>query len=77
MKMDLDRRSFLLGSTSALSLSVLPLKLLATASASKAVPPAPVARVTAPATCAGGTILSSRPRDFAPAVQLARAARSS
>src|ERR1700727_523287 len=46
MKMDLDRRTFLAGSTGALSLSLLPLKLLAAAGASKAaVPPAPVARV--------------------------------
>src|SRR5258708_39226673 len=46
MKMDLDRRSFLLGSTGALSLSLLPLKLLATTTAAKALlPPAPVARV--------------------------------
>jgi prolyl oligopeptidase len=46
MKMDLNRRAFLAGSTGALSLSLLPLKLFATASASKnAVPPAPVARI--------------------------------
>jgi hypothetical protein len=45
MKMGLDRRSFLASTTGALSLSLLPLKLLATAAASKAVPPAPVARV--------------------------------
>src|SRR5580704_15628884 len=46
MKMDLDRRSFLLGSTGALSLSVLPVKLWATATASKnAVPLSPVARI--------------------------------
>jgi prolyl oligopeptidase len=46
MKMDLDRRSFLLGTSGAMSLSLLPLELWATATASKnAVPPAPVARV--------------------------------
>ncbi|HEY2780298.1 MAG TPA: prolyl oligopeptidase family serine peptidase [Steroidobacteraceae bacterium] len=47
MKMDLDRRSFLVGSTSALSLSLLPPTLwAATATAAKsAVPAAPVARV--------------------------------
>jgi prolyl oligopeptidase len=46
MKMDLDRRSFLAGTTGALSLSLLPLKLLATATASKStIPPAPVARI--------------------------------
>jgi prolyl oligopeptidase len=45
MKMDLDRRTFLAGATGALSLSLLPLKLMATAIASKGVPPAPVARV--------------------------------
>ena len=45
MKMDLDRRSFLAGSTSALSLSLLPLKLWAAPAAKDAVPPAPVARV--------------------------------
>jgi prolyl oligopeptidase len=45
MKMDLDRRTFLAGTTGALSLSLLPLKLMATATASKGVPPAPVARV--------------------------------
>ncbi len=44
MKMDLDRRTFLTGTTGALSLSLLPLKLLATAT-SKPVPAAPVARV--------------------------------
>jgi prolyl oligopeptidase len=48
MKMDLDRRSFLLGSTGALSLSLLPSDLWASAAAStSAVPPAPVARVEA------------------------------
>src|ERR1700735_1393767 len=46
MKMDLERRSFLLGSTCALSRSVVPLKLGATAAATKGVvPPAPVARI--------------------------------
>src|SRR6202451_2300585 len=46
MKMDLDRRTFLAGTTAALSLSLVPLKLWASAAASKsAVPPAPVARV--------------------------------
>jgi prolyl oligopeptidase len=46
MNMDLDRRSFLLGSAGALSLSLLPLELRATATASKnSVPPAPIARV--------------------------------
>jgi prolyl oligopeptidase len=46
MKMDPTRRSLLLGSASALSLSSLPLKLLATAAASNPrVPPAPVARI--------------------------------
>src|SRR6201986_77223 len=46
MNMDLDRRSFLLGSSGGLTLSLLPLKLWASASASKqAVPPAPVARI--------------------------------
>src|SRR5271168_2599899 len=45
MTMDLDRRAFIAGTTGALSLSLLPLKLLATAAASKTVPPAPVARV--------------------------------
>src|SRR5258708_32775008 len=46
MKMDLDRRSFLTSTTGALSLSLLPLKLLATTTAAKVMlPPAPVARV--------------------------------
>ncbi|HEX3950595.1 MAG TPA: prolyl oligopeptidase family serine peptidase [Steroidobacteraceae bacterium] len=53
MKMDLDRRSFLLGTTSALSLSMLPLELWPAAATAAAagtapkgtVPPAPVARV--------------------------------
>src|SRR5450432_254840 len=45
MKMDLDRRSFLLGSTGVLSLPLLPLKLWAAPAAQDAVPPAPVARV--------------------------------
>ena len=58
MKMDLDRRSFIAGTTGALSLSLLPLKLLANATTSAtaaaaaaaaapkaAVPPAPVARI--------------------------------
>jgi prolyl oligopeptidase len=45
MNVDLDRRTFLVGTTGALSLSLLPLKLLATATASKTVPPAPVARI--------------------------------
>jgi len=45
MTMDLDRRAFIAGTTGALSLSLLPLKLLATAAASKTAPPAPVARV--------------------------------
>jgi prolyl oligopeptidase len=46
MKMDLDRRSFLLHTGSALSLSLLPLDLWATAStANSTVPAAPVARI--------------------------------
>ena len=45
MKMDLDRRSFLLGSTGVLSLSLLPLKLKAAPAAKDGVPPPPVARV--------------------------------
>src|SRR5258708_40196428 len=46
MKVDRDRRSFLLASTGALSLSVLPMKILASSTASKVMlPPAPVARV--------------------------------
>src|SRR5579863_5408918 len=40
-----DRRTFLVGTIGALSLSFLPLELLATATASKALPPAPVARI--------------------------------
>ena len=36
MKMDLDRRAFIAGTTGALSLSLLPLKLLANASATDA-----------------------------------------
>src|SRR5271156_3095654 len=46
MNMDLDRRSFLLGSTGAFSLSLLPLKLWASATDAKnSVPAAPVARI--------------------------------
>lgn len=45
MKMNLDRRTFLAGTCGALSLSLLLLKLMPIATASKGVPPAPVARV--------------------------------
>src|SRR5437899_366729 len=45
MKMNLDRRTFLAGTSGALSLSPLLTKLMAIATASKGVPPAPVARV--------------------------------
>ena len=45
MKMNLDRRTFLAGTSGALSLSLLLMKLMAIATASKGVPPAPVARV--------------------------------
>jgi prolyl oligopeptidase len=46
MKMDLDRRQFLAGSASALSMSLLPTSLWAAAAAAKiTVPPAPVARI--------------------------------
>src|SRR5580658_3095558 len=58
MKMDLDRRSFLTSTTGALSLSLLPLKLWATASAAKnPIPPAPGARIEgAKDTCRGETV---------------------
>jgi prolyl oligopeptidase len=45
MKTDIDRRSFLLNSTSALSLTMLPLKLWSAVASKSSVPPAPVARV--------------------------------
>jgi prolyl oligopeptidase len=45
MKMNLDRRTFLAGTSGALSLLLLLMKLMAIATASKGVPPAPVARV--------------------------------
>ncbi len=46
MNIDLHRRAFLAGSTGALSLSLLPLRLWASATAAKgAVPPAPIARI--------------------------------
>jgi prolyl oligopeptidase len=45
MKIDLDRRTFLVRTAGALSISLLPLMLMAAAVASKGVPPAPIARV--------------------------------